>query len=150
MVLPTLVDLAPRYAIRAIRLSRESLTAALRFDAAHPGRKLAEGLVFRALAAWAAPRLRAAGIVTADRVFGMHQTGHVGERYLLAVIEMLPPGVSEVYCHPSEGVSAALAPYQAGYDHAGEVAALVSPRVGGAVRAAGVRLTTYAEVVAEG
>ena len=80
----------------------------------------------------------------------MHQTGHVNERYLLGLVGSLPPGVSEVYCHPSEGVSPALAPYQAGYDHASEVAALVSPRVRDAVRTAGVELTSYAELAAGG
>jgi hopanoid biosynthesis associated protein HpnK len=150
MVLPILVELAPRYGIHAVRLSRENLGAALRFDRRHAGRKVAEGLVFLALAALAAPRLRAAGIVTADRVFGMHQTGHVDERYLLAIVAGLPPGVSEVYCHPSEGVSRALAPYQAGYDHAGEVAGLVSPRVRAALREVGVELTSYAELASVG
>jgi chitin disaccharide deacetylase len=150
MVLPILVDLAPRFGIRAVRLSRESLGSALRFDRAHAARKLAEGTVFSALAAWAAPRLRAARIVTADRVFGMHQTGHVNERYLLRLVSDLPPGVSEVYCHPSEGVSPALAPYQAGYDHAGEVAALTSPRLRSAIAASGVELTSYAELAAGG
>src|SRR5439155_362239 len=101
--------------------------------------KLAEGVVFHALAAYAAPRLRAAGIASADRVCGMHQTGHVDERYLLALLAALPPGVSEVYCHPAEGVAAAMAPYQQGYDHAGELAALTSARVREAVHAAGGR-----------
>jgi len=100
MVLPILVDLAPRRGIGAVRLLREDLRAALRHDRGHVGRKLAEGAVFNVLAAWAAPRLRAAGIVTADRVYGMHQTGHVDERYLLSVIGSLPTGLSEVYCHP--------------------------------------------------
>ena len=63
----------------------------------HFPRKLGEGVVFRALAAYAAPRLRAAGIATADRVYGMHQTGHIDERYLLALMAALPPGLSEVY-----------------------------------------------------
>ena len=150
MVLPVLLDLAPRHGIRAVRLLREDLRRALRFDRRHAARKAAEGLVFATLAAWAAPRLRAAGIATADRVFGMHQTGHVDERYLLSLLRTLPAGVSEVYCHPSEGVSPALAPYQAGYDHAGEVAALVSGRVREAVRTEGVELTSYAELTAGG
>jgi hopanoid biosynthesis associated protein HpnK len=146
MVLPILLDLAPRYGIRAMRLSRESVGAALRFDRRHAARKIAEGAVFHALAAYAAPRLRAAGVVVADRVYGMHQTGHVDEAYLLAVIAGLPEGVSEVYCHPSDGVAPALAAYQPGYDHGGEVAALVSPRVRAAVEAAGVELVAYPAV----
>jgi hopanoid biosynthesis associated protein HpnK len=143
MVLPILLDLAPRYRIRAMRVPREDLRAAIRHDRRHLGRKLAEGAVFHALAAYAAPQLRAAGIVTADRVYGMHQTGHVDERYLLTLIPALLPGVSEVYCHPSAGVSSALAPYQPGYDHAGELAALLSPRLRAALHAANVELVSY-------
>jgi hopanoid biosynthesis associated protein HpnK len=146
MVLPILLALAPRYGIRAVRLSREGLGAALRHDPRHALRKIGEGLVFHALAAWAAPRLRAAGIQTADRVYGMHQTGHVDERYLLALVATLPPGVSELYCHPAEGVPAALARHQPGYDHAGELAALTSPRVRAALVAAGVDLVSYPQL----
>jgi hopanoid biosynthesis associated protein HpnK len=148
MVLPILVALAPRFGVRAVRVSREPLGAALRHDPRHAVRKLFEGAVFRTLAALAAPRLRAAGIVFADRVYGMHQTGHVDERYLLALIADLPPGVSELYCHPSEGVAAAMARHQPGYDAAGEVAALTSPRVRAALERAGVELTTYARLAA--
>jgi len=146
MVLPILRELAPRYGIRAMRLSREDLGAALRYDRSHFPRKLGEGVVFHALAAYAAPRLRAAGIATADRVYGMHQTGHVDERYLLALVSALPPGLSELYCHPAEGVAPAMAPYQQGYDHAGELAALTSARVREAVRARGVELVSYAQL----
>jgi len=144
MVLSVLLELAPRYGIRAVRLSREDLGAALRYDRSHFPRKLTESVVFHVLAGYSAPRLRAAGIATADRVYGMHQTGHVDESYLLAVLASLPPGVSEVYCHPAEGVAPAMAPYQQGYDHAGELAALTSARVREAVSAGGVELVSYA------
>jgi hopanoid biosynthesis associated protein HpnK len=143
MVLGILLDLAPRFGIRALRLSRERLGAALRWDRRHLARKTAEGMVFHALARWATPRLRAAGVVTADRVYGMHQTGHVDEAYLLALLPALPVGVSELYCHPAQRAPAALAPYQAGYDHAGELAALVSPRVRAALARERVELTSY-------
>jgi len=145
MVLPIVLELAPRYGIRAIRLSREDLGAALRYDRSSLLRKLFEGLVFRTLAAWAGPRLRAAGIVSARRVYGMHQTGRVDERYLLSVIRTLPPGLHELYCHPAERQPAALAAHQHGYDHARELDALVSPRVRDAVHAAGVELVGYPE-----
>src|SRR5207302_9567243 len=62
MVLPILLELAPRYRIRAMLLSRGDLGAALRYDRSHFPRQLAEGVVFRALPPSAAPRLRAAGI----------------------------------------------------------------------------------------
>ena len=148
MILPILLELAPRYGIRAMRLSRESLAAALRYDRRHAARKTFEGLVFHALAAYAAPRLRTAGIATSARVFGMHETGHVDERYVLHVIATLPGGVSELYAHPATGQAACMAPHQPGYDHAGEVAALTSPRVRDALARRGVRLTTYRDLAA--
>jgi hopanoid biosynthesis associated protein HpnK len=150
MVLTILLDLAPRFGIRAVRLSRERLGAALRHDPRHALRKLSEGLVFHALARYAAPRLRAAGIATADRVYGMHQTGHVDERYLLHLIPDLPDGVSELYCHPAERPPAGLASHQPGYDNAGELAALTSPAVRRCIRDAGVELTDYPGLAAGG
>jgi chitin disaccharide deacetylase len=149
MVLTILVELAPRHGIRAVRLSRESLGAALRYDRRHLVRKTFEGVVFQALAAFAAPRLRAAGIVSSERVYGMHQTGHVDEAYLLDVISHLPSGVSELYAHPAVGQAATMARYQAGYDHDGEVAGLTSPRVRAALARSGVALTTYRALAAQ-
>jgi len=145
MVLPILLELAPRYGIRAVRLLRDDLAGALRHDRGHLGRKIAEDCVFRVLAAYAAPRLGAAGITTADRVYGMHQTGHVVEPYVLALVATLPAGLSELYCHPSAGASPVLAPYQRGYDHVGEVAALTSARVRRAIEAERVELVSYAD-----
>jgi hopanoid biosynthesis associated protein HpnK len=143
MVLPTLVALAPRYGIRAMRLTHDDLGFALAHDPRHQLRKRTESLVFRALAAHAAPRLRAAGILAPARVFGLHATGHVDEAYLLALIPRLGPGVSELYCHPATAHPGA---GQDGYDHQGELAALTSPRVRAALSAAGVRLASYREL----
>src|SRR5438132_14160424 len=67
MVLPILLELAPRYALRAMRLSREDLGAALRYDRSHFARKVTDGVVFQVLAGYAAPRLGGAGIATAAR-----------------------------------------------------------------------------------
>jgi hopanoid biosynthesis associated protein HpnK len=143
MVLPTLVALAPRYGIRAMRLTHDDLRFALAHDPRHGLRKRTESVIFRALAAYAAPRLAAAGIRAPARVFGLHATGHVDEDYLLALVPRLPRGVSELYCHPAAGDPVA---GQAGYDHTGELAALTSRRVGMALSSAGVRLASWREL----
>ena len=147
MVLPTLVALAPRYGIRAMRLTRDDLGFALAHDPRHRLRKRTESLIFRALAAYAAPRLRAAGILAPVQVFGLHATGHVDEAYVQALIPRLGPGVSELYCHPAAGDPVA---GQAGYDHQGELAALTSPGVRAALSAAGVRLASYRALTSGG
>ena len=146
MVLPLLVELAPDYGIRAVRLSHETVAPALAYDSRHRVRKRFESAVFRVLSALARPRLARAGIHSADRIYGMHQTGHVTENYLLQVISTLPPGTSELYCHPATTPPDVLARYQPGYDHPGELAGLLSPRVRAAIRAAGIELTSYRDL----
>jgi len=79
-------------------------------------------------------------------VYGMHQTGHADEAYLLSLIPALPAGVSELYCHPAVRRPAVMATEQQGYDHQGELAALVSTRVRAAIDAAGVRLVSYRDL----
>ena len=146
VVLPLLVELAPAHGIRAVRLSRERLGPALRYDRRHLLRKTFETGVFRTLTALARPQLDRAGIRTVDRIFGMHQTGHLDEAYLLHVLKTLPEGISELYGHPAAGPSPSTARYQPGYDHGGELAGLTSPRVRAAVRHGDIELVTYRDL----
>src|SRR5262249_60303509 len=60
-----------------------------------------------------------------------------------------PAGASEIYCHPAPGQLPAMADMQEGYDHAGELAALVSPRVRACVAGSRVRLVSYATLADE-
>jgi hopanoid biosynthesis associated protein HpnK len=142
MVLSILLDLAPRYRVRALRVPREPLVRAIRFDGRHVLRRSAEGAVFGALARFATPRLRAAGITAPAQVYGMHQTGEIDAAYLAALIRDLPEGTSEVYCHPALASAPPLA-HQRGYANARELAALTSSEVRAAVQARGVELVSY-------
>lgn len=143
MVLPILLDLAPRYGVRALRVPREPLARAIRSDGRHVLRRSVEGAVFAALARFAAPRLRAAGIAAPVQVYGMHHTGEIDAAYLVALIRELPEGTSEVYCHPAVASAPSLARHQRGHANARELAALTSPEVRAAVQARGVELVSY-------
>jgi predicted glycoside hydrolase/deacetylase ChbG (UPF0249 family) len=145
-VLTILLDLAPRSGIKAMRLPREPLRPALRFDRRHLARKLFEAGTFAALSRYAHPRLAAASIRHADRTFGMHQTGHVSESYLLDLVPQLTIGVSEVYCHAGLWDDEARRWRPADYDPEGELAAVTSPRVRAALEAAGVSLLSYRDL----
>lgn len=146
VVLEILLDVCQRYGIRAVRLPREPLGDALRYDRRHLFRKLFEALSFSALSRWAEPRLRRAGVRHPDRMFGLHQTGHVSEAYLLSVIAALPPGVSEIYCHPAEVDDEARRWRPADYESEGEAEALTSPRVRDALARAGIERITYRDL----
>lgn len=87
-----------------------------------------------------------AGLVTADRVYGIRWSGAMTEERVLAVLDDLPDGVSELYGHPATASTPGLAATMPTYRHADELAVLLSPVVREAVRARGIRLTSYGAV----
>jgi hopanoid biosynthesis associated protein HpnK len=148
VVIDILMKNAERFRIRAVRVPREPLAAALRFDRSHLARKLFEALSFTCLSRHAEPRLDAAGLRRPQRMFGLHQTGHVSEDYLLAVLRDLPPGVNEIYCHAAVVDDEARRWRPPDYESERELEALVSPRVRAALDQEGIRLTSYRDLAA--
>jgi hopanoid biosynthesis associated protein HpnK len=145
-VLAILIKLAPQYGIHALRLPREPLGISLRLDGRYRIRKIVEAVTFRCLTGYAAPRLAAHGIRHPDRMFGLHQSGHVTERYLLGVIEALPAGVTEIYSHASHVDAEARRWRPANYESEAELAALTSARVRAALDAQGVARMSYRDL----
>jgi hopanoid biosynthesis associated protein HpnK len=88
------------------------------------------GIADRIAAPWAkavARRFRRAGLTVPDQVFGLAWTGHMTAARVAALIERLPPGLSELYLHPAtEDVWPGHAP---GYAYRDELAALIDPGV---------------------
>lgn len=78
-------------------------------------------------------RLRRAGVLYNDSIFGIAATGAMDEETLLAILERLPPGITEIYLHPAIRSAAPIAESMSGYRHADELAALLSPRIRAAV-----------------
>ena len=78
-----------------------------------------------------------------DQVVGLAWSGHFTTERLLAVLPLLPEGVTELYFHPAlAGGFPGSAP---GYDYAGELAALCDARV--AERLAGIPRGGYAAML---
>ena len=102
--------------------------------AAQSGGALASALLspWLALMRW---RLRAAGAASNDQVFGLAGTGAMDETRLLAILQRLPEGFTEIYLHPA--TRNGLTPAMHAYRHRDELDALLSPRVREAVRACG-------------
>jgi hopanoid biosynthesis associated protein HpnK len=147
-VLDILIGLCDRYGIRAVRLPREPLAPALRYERRHLLRKLFEGAAFHSLSRWALPRLRRAGVRHPDRMFGLHQTGRVSEDYLRTLIDMLPPGINELYCHPALVDDETRRWRPAEYASEQELDALTSDHVREAITRAGIELITYRDLTA--
>jgi chitin disaccharide deacetylase len=93
-------------------------------------------------------RLRRAGLAVNDQVFGIAWSGGMVEERFLALLPHLPPGTSEIYCHPATRTTAALAAAMPGYRHAEEFAALVSPEVRRRIADADISLAAFGDLPA--
>lgn len=144
---PTLLQIILRvgrdYGVRAIRLPREP--AGLAGGSAGLSAALAGSL----LSPWLAVmrrRLKAAGVVHNDQLFGVAATGAMNEERMLQILAQLPGGVTEIYLHPATESGASVNAAQSSYRHSEELAALLSPRVRAAILEARVECGGYADI----
>lgn len=134
-----------------LRVGRDHGMKAVRwpYEPAPAGaRPLRERAAAAALAPWLAlmrRRLRRAGLLHNDQLFGIRGSGAMDEATLLELLRTLPPGVTEIYLHPATCSGAAIAPSMAGYRHGDELAALLSPRVGAALAQSRVERGGYGD-----
>jgi len=129
-----LCELAGAWSIRRMRLTCEPWGPAVSRGAGRLPGTLAHAAVFRLLARRARLRWARAGILHADRVFGLLADGRMDEQVWLRLLARLPTGISEIYSHPS----ADLAPH--------ELAALTSRAVREAMNARGMEPIRYSEI----
>ncbi|AWN14533.1 hopanoid biosynthesis-associated protein HpnK [Salinisphaera sp. LB1] len=145
---PTILSLALRiggeYGLRAMRWPHEP-----RQDAGQPGsgswRTAVETTLMAPWLQHMRRRMTASGVVSNARLLGLRATGHMTEARVLTAIAAARGGaVAEIYCHPASRDR--LTPAMADYDHRGEYAALISPRVLQAMQRAGLQPTRFAEI----
>ena len=135
-VLALILEIGREFGMRAVRLPSEPRWFARQAG----GGAIATALAAAGLAPWLAlmrRRLGAAGIEHNDQVFGIAASGAMNEGALLAILERLPPGATEIYLHPATCSGQAIAPSMREYRHADELAALLSPRVATAMALCG-------------
>lgn len=146
IVADLLLDLCVEYRVPCIRLPREAVFTTLALAHDNAARKIVEAGIFRALSRRARRLARERGIRSTDWLFGLHQSGHLTDDYVLGVIARLRPGLTELYFHPAADLGGDPPPLEGQR----EVAILTSPRVRAALEVQGVRLTNFAEVARAG
>jgi hopanoid biosynthesis associated protein HpnK len=85
-------------------------------------------LADRALHAWTRllrHQARRAGLITNDAIFGLAATGHMTPARVQAMVQSLPPGLSELYFHPATSQDETLRRLMPGYQHEAEFDALL-------------------------
>ncbi|HUO05184.1 MAG TPA: hopanoid biosynthesis-associated protein HpnK [Candidatus Binataceae bacterium] len=146
VIADVLVDLAVEYRIPCIRLPREPIMTTLALKRDQLPRKLIEAVIFRSLSKRTRRLLSERSIKTTDWLFGLHQSGHMTEDYVIGIIERMRDGVTELYFHPAIDLGGT--PPDAAAQR--EVEILTSLRVRDAIDRAGIRLITYADLAKSG
>jgi chitin disaccharide deacetylase len=143
---PTLLGMLLRigrgYGAFAVRVPDEPLW----FAARGGGSAAASAVLLKPWIALMKFRLRTAGVVHNDHIFGVAASGAMDEAKLLQILSRLPRGVTEIYLHPAAESCSAIAPSMSAYRHADELAALLSPRVRKAVADAQISCGGYRDV----
>jgi hopanoid biosynthesis associated protein HpnK len=115
----TILKIGQRYGMRAARAPIEPRRLLRQVDGTDTGPRI-ETLWARLVRA----RLRRAGILVPDQVFGLAWSGAMTADRVCGILERLPDGLTEIYTHPATGTYPGSAP---GYDYRGELAALTDP-----------------------
>jgi chitin disaccharide deacetylase len=125
-LLRIVVDLARRYDIPAIRSTRLDLAVESRSRVKGAGIVRAGMVsVLGALGLRAAGVIRRAGLVTTGQLRGVLSSGHLGGNVLSALLDKLPPEVTEIVVHPGVAEPELQTHYAHwGFDWEGELAAL--------------------------
>jgi chitin disaccharide deacetylase len=130
-VFALIVRIGREFGMRAVRIPREPFGGT------------------RSIAPWLAlmrARARRAGIACNDYAFGVNEAGALTEDRVLQVLARLPDGVTEIFFHPAMRAFAGADSGTERYAWAGELAALVSPRVRAALASNGIATITYGEL----
>jgi hopanoid biosynthesis associated protein HpnK len=142
VVAALLLDIGPRFGMRAMRAPDEPRRVLDEIEPAHrvPGEGLARFWAKR-LQRQVAER----GLATADRVFGNGWSGAMTAERLIALLCDLPPGVTEIYTHPA--TRAGFTGAARGYRYADELAALRAPAVREALAGSGAATGGYLDAI---
>ena len=129
-----LTQIGARFGVRAVRVPHEPAHLLRTLEPSSPR---TPALLMAPWTQLLRRRVRAAGLLAADRVFGLQWSGQMTTERLSGLIRHLPEGLTEIYVHPATGPYAGAAP---DYRYREELAALLSPRAVAACRDAAVQL----------
>jgi chitin disaccharide deacetylase len=142
-VFTILAEAAEHHGVKRIRLPRENLLHTLRLSRARLGTKLLWWTVFQLLCRHAEQKIRGRGFSTAERVYGLLESGSITEDYWLGILPQLSAMTNEIYCHPE---IAGLAPGSPNRYGEQEFQALLSARVKRLLNTRAIELITYRDL----
>jgi len=133
-VFSILMDDAEQLGIRHLRLTREPFWNDVPLAKGRRLYRAAHAMIYFILGGLARAPLRRGKIKHTQRVYGLLQNDRMDEAYILKLLNILPPGDSELYSHPSLDK----------FRH--EFEALVSPQVKELIRRKNIQLIRYQDL----
>jgi hopanoid biosynthesis associated protein HpnK len=134
-----LVSVGRDFGLRAARVPLEPAAILTRVEPSPPS--FVAGLT-RPFAQGLRRRFARAGISSPDHVFGLAWSGALTTARLKGLLDHLPDGLTEIYCHPATGPYAGSAP---GYGYGAERAALLDSAVIAATKGRDIRLGGFCD-----
>jgi len=128
-----------RFGLRAVRVPLEPLQVLRKIERQT---RWAPSLLTAPFAILLRRRLRAAGLLAPDRLFGLRWSGQMTRERLSGLIRNLPNGLSEIYLHPATGPFPGAAP---GYRYREEFDALMAAEIVAASRDSSLRLGGFCD-----
>jgi hopanoid biosynthesis associated protein HpnK len=129
VVLSAITRVALRFGSPPVRVPLEPFGASFRAKRDRALGRLARWLFYFMQTRRMRRQLSAAGIRSNDHVFGLNDSGAMVESRMLGLIDRLPDGISELYCHPATRRWNGPDTLPPGYRAEEELAALLSPAV---------------------
>jgi hopanoid biosynthesis associated protein HpnK len=148
-VFDLVLDLAVEYGAPGIRIPWEPPLLSYRARGDRLGTRLINGLFHwrrnRAMAA----KARSRGLLVNERAFGVNDSGQMDAAKVNSFLDVLPDGLSEIYCHPATAHWDAPRPMPPHYRIDEEYKALIAPENRRKVADLGIQLTTFAAEATE-
>lgn len=141
-----LLRVGREYGMRAIRLPREPFWASYRAGRDGFRRRLGNSLLTEPWLALMRARARAVGVACNDYAFGVNDPGAMTEARVVALVEALPEGVTEMLFHPATGPFVGADEGTERFDWAGELAALTGAPVRDAIARGGIARIRYGDL----
>jgi len=141
-VTEAILRIGARYGMRSLRVPVEPWRIIAAID---PQTQRRAGRIVAPWAACLRRRVRRAGLMAPDAVFGLAWSGAMTRERLAALLRRLPPGLVEIYLHP--GMTGNFAGAAPGYRYADEFAALCDADCIAAVGRSGRATGGYADTM---
>lgn len=145
-VLGLILKIGREFGLRAMRLPYEPPLPSWRASGRGLLRKFASWTFFFPWIVLLKARLKVAGIRYNDFVFGLNDTGCLHRELLLRILQEVPQGVTEIYCHPATRRCRELDREMPGYLNEQEFEALTSPAVKQVVATSGFQPIAFSQL----